>query len=157
MATYNLAPSFKGSSACVGSSQENITALYEFQTDSSGILIGSSASVALAVADKIRVAFLNEGFEVTDAAALVSTAAGQAATANIGFEYADGVNDSSYPQSATAFFSALALNSAARTRTTSVKVVRPLPKPAYLTVTIAGAALSSALVAQIVLNGVQRS
>ncbi len=157
MAIHHLAPSFKGSSACVGSSQENITALYELQTDSSGILVGSSASAALAIADKIRVAFLNDGFEVTDAAALVSTAAGQAATANIGFEYVDGVDDSSYPQSATAFFSALALNSAARTRTTSAKVIRPLPKPADLTVTIAGAALSSALVAQIVLNGVQRS
>lgn len=157
MAMYSLAPSFKGSSFCVGSSQENITAPYKFQTNSSGILIDSSASAALAIGDKIRVAFLNEGFEVTDAAALVSTAAGQVATANIGFEYVDGVDDSSYPQSATAFFSALALNSAARTRTTSTKLIKPLPKPAYLTATIAGAALSSAMVAQIILNGVQRS
>jgi hypothetical protein len=157
MATYSLAPSFKGSSSCVGSSQENITALYKLQADSSGILTESSASAALAIGDKIRVAFLNEGFEVTDAAALVSTAAGQEVTASIGFEYVDSLDDSSYPQSATAFFSALALNSAARTRTTSTKVIKPLPKPAYLTVTIAGAALSSALVAQITLNGVQRS
>lgn len=156
MATYHVPASDRTHTDFSGGIGNCSKEVYPVEADSSGVLKDSSSSTALVAGDIVRAVYLPKGFEVTDIQALVSTAAGQAMTANIGFAYADGVDDASYPQSATAFFSALALNSAARTRTTSAKMARKLPKDAYLIVTCAGVTLASAMKLQLILEGVQR-
>lgn len=127
------------------------------ETDSAGIMkeVTDKSAVAVAIADVIVLDELPKGYALHDMIAVISTAAGQAATVNVGFRYSDGVDDASFPQSDTAFFSALALNATSRTRTASVKEIKPLPKAAKVVVVVAGAALSSALVAQFVMNGEQ--
>lgn len=126
------------------------------EADSAGALKDSDAAgVAIEIADVLVLEELPKGFVWHDAVAIVSTAAGQAATANIGFRYADGVDDATFPQSDTAFFAALALNATSRTETVSKLVMKPLPKAANVVVVIAAAALTSALVAQVAIEGEQ--
>lgn len=156
MAIYHLPPSsamYPDYSGGLGNCSEEV---YPVAAGATGILLDSSASAALAAADVVRLAYLPKGFQVTNLTAVVSTAAGQALTANVGFAYVDGSDDSSYPQSATAYLSALAFNSAARTETSSSKEVKKLPKDAYLILTFAGTTLASAMKAQFIVRGIQR-
>lgn len=127
------------------------------ETNSSGIMkeVTDGAAAAVAIADVIILDEMPKGFIWHDMLRVISTAAGQAATVNVGFRYSDGVDDATFPQSDTAFFSALALNATSRGSTVSVKELKPLPKAAKIVVVVAGAALSSALVAQFVLLGEQ--
>lgn len=127
------------------------------ETDAAGIMkeVSDKAAVAVAIGDVIVLDEMPKGFEWHEALEVISTAAGQAATVNVGFRYSDGVDDATFPQSDTAFFAALALNATSRSRTASVKEMKPLPKAAQLVVVVAGAALSSALVAQFVILGEQ--
>lgn len=124
--------------------------------NSDGELLEISQTPAAVVAtDVIELAHIPAGFTWHDAIAVVSTAAGEAMTFNIGFRYADGVDDATFPESDTVFFSALAANSAVRTRTTNARVLKPLPKPAKLVAIAAGVTLASALEMQIVIMGEQ--
>jgi hypothetical protein len=125
------------------------------ETNAAGILKESNATAAVAIADILVLEELPKGFVWHDAIAVVSTAAGQAATVNIGFRYADGVDDASFPQSNTAFFAALALNATSRTSTVTKLPMKPLPKAAYVVAVVAGAALSSASVTQVAIEGEQ--
>jgi hypothetical protein len=127
------------------------------ETTAAGIMkeVSDKAAVAVAIADVIILDEMPKGFVWHNALEVISTAAGQAATVNVGFRYSDGVDDATFPQSDTAFFAALALNATSRGATVSVKEMKPLPKAAQLVVVVAGAALSSALVAQFVILGEQ--
>lgn len=156
MPTYHLPPSsamYPDYSGGLGNCSEEV---YPIAAGATGILLDSSASAAIAAADVVRLAYLPKGFQVTHVTANVSTAAGQALTANVGFAYVDGADDSTFPQNATAYFSALAFNSAARTQMTSAGEVKKLPKAAYLILTFAGATLASAMKAQFIVRGIQR-
>lgn len=158
MATYNK----KNWSKKAGRFGENafgnqmVTRL-RMETDAAGILkeVTDKAAVAVAIGDIIVLDEMPKGFVWHNALEVISTAAGQAATVNVGFRYSDGVDDATFPQSDTAFFSALALNATSRGATVSVKEMKPLPKAAKIVVVVAAAALSSALVAQFVIEGEQ--
>ena len=133
----------------------NLTTLpYKLTTSATGALVASSSTAAVAAADKIRVGLLPAGFLFTDSQVIVSTAWTAAVVGNLGFEYADGVDDAAVPQSATHFGSALVLNAVGRLRnaTTSAPVV--LKKDAWLILTISGATNAKASVTDILIQGV---
>ena len=148
--TYPLSGQF-GGAARYG----NLSTLrYLLETNASGVVLHSNAGEALAVDDVVSFEYpLPAGFLVEDVQVIVSAAFGDDVTANVGFAYADGVNDDDYPQDATAFGSALVLSAAGRIRTSSSKALFRLPKDAYLTVTLKGADAEAAGKAQIVVHG----
>ena len=133
----------------------NLTTLrYLLQTTAAGIVAMSNAVAAVAVNDAISFEYpLPAGFLIEDLQVIVSDHFGASVTCDIGFAYADGVDDTNYPQDLTYFGSALALSAAARLRTTSAKALFALPKDAYLVVTVKGAAIAEAGKAQIVVHG----
>lgn len=133
----------------------NFTALpYKLQTSATGAVLGSDSTAAVASGDKIRVGLIPAGFRLVDSDVIVSDAFTAAVTANVGFEYADGVDDSSAPQSATYFGAALAVNATGRLRNTTTNAPVVLQKDAWLIVTTGGAAHNTAAIADIVLYGI---
>jgi len=131
--------------------------VYSFVTNSSGVMTDSDQTTAVANGDKVRVGILPAGLELMDSLAIVSDAFAGSTTANIGFEYVDGVDDSDVAQDADYFNAALATSSAGRTRAanTAVKPV-VLPKDAYLILTVGGADHSAAGRLDILVEGVWR-
>lgn len=130
------------------------TLRYALQTSTSGVLVNSNASAALAVNDVITFEYpLPAGFLMEDLQVVISDHFGANVTADVGFTYADGVDDATYPQDAAYFGAGLLLSANARLRTTSSKKLFALPKDAYLTVTIKGAAVAEAGLAQIIVHG----
>ena len=89
----------------------------------------------------------------TDAQLIVSDAFGAGVTADIGFAYADGVDSTEVPQDADYFFAGADLAAAARLRTTTANAVVRLPKAAYLTLTVKGAAIAQVGKADVVIGG----
>ena len=71
----------------------------------------------------------------------------------LGFRYVDGVDSTAVPQNAAYFFAEADLAATARLRTTTANAVARLPKAAYLTVTIKGAAIAKVGKADVVING----
>ncbi|MFV3090161.1 hypothetical protein ACNJYG_06650 [Pseudomonas sp. GW6] len=133
----------------------NLTTLrYTLATNASGVLLNSNAAAPLAVNDTVRFEFpLPAGFLMEDLQVVISNHFGAGVTADIGFVYADGVNDTAHPQDAAYFGAGLLLSAAARLRTASSKALFALPKDAFLVVTIKGAAIEEAGMAQIVIRG----
>ena len=79
-----------------------------------------------------------------DFLARVSVGFTASVTANIGFEYADGVDDSTAPQDASYFGAAVAINTAGVYRLATTKAPVTLPKDANLILTTGGAANAKA-------------
>jgi hypothetical protein len=117
---------------------------FTFETNSSGVYEDSDKAAAVASGDKVRIGYLEKGTKIYDAKALVSDAFTGSATGKIGFEYADGVDDSSAPQDDDYFFAALALDALSRTAANNTGV-RPvvLAKDAYVILTVGGANLAA--------------
>lgn len=117
---------------------------FKLETTATGAATNANSTAAIASGDKVVLGELPAGMCLQDYMATVSTAFTAAVTANIGFEYVDGVDDANVPQSATYFGAAVALNTAGvyRKVTTSAPVI--LPKAAYLTLTTGGAANAKA-------------
>ena len=123
----------------------NVTSLpFTLETNASGAAVNSNSSAAIALGDKVVLGELPAGMCLQDYLATVSTGFTALVTANIGFEYADGVDDATVPQNASYFGAAVALNTAGvyRKATTTAPVV--LPKAANLILTTAGAANAKA-------------
>lgn len=133
----------------------NLTSLrYTLATNAAGVLKDSTAGVALAINDVIQCDYpLPAGLLVEDLQFIVSDPFDDNVIADIGFAYTDGVNDATYPQSTTQFGTGIPLSNEVRLRTTSSEVLFALPKDAYLTVTIRGAAVTQAGKLQIVVHG----
>lgn len=133
----------------------NLTTLrYDLITNAAGVVAASNAAAALVIDDVVRFEYpLPAGLVVEDLQIVISDHFGAGVTADVGFTYADGEDDASYPQDAAAFGTGLLLSAAARLRTASTKKLAALPKDAYLTVTIKGAAVAEAGVAQFVVHG----
>lgn len=133
----------------------NLTTLrYALITKAAGIPEFSNAVAALAVNDVVKFEHpLPAGLVVEDLQIVISDHFGASVTADVGFTYADGVDDANYPQDAAYFGAGLALSAAARLRTASSKKLFALPKDAYLTVTIKGAAIAEAGTAQFIVHG----
>lgn len=119
----------------------NMTALpFHFQTNASGVALNTDLATAVQVADVVRLGTIPAGFNLLDALVNVSDAFTAATTASIGFLYTDGVDSTTVPQDAAYFASALATDATSITRKTGIKAPVTLPKEAYLTLTIGGAA-----------------
>lgn len=133
----------------------NLTTLrYTLQTRADGAPLHSHDVVPLEIDDVIRFQYpIPAGFVMEDLQLIVSTAFGAGVTADIGFAYADGVNDTAHPQDAVYFGTGVQLSAAARIRTASNKALFALPKDAYLILTVKGADIEAAGKAQLVLHG----
>ena len=127
---------------------------FSLVTNAIGAFADSDVATAVQSGDKIRLGVLPAGFRLEDSEVIVSDAFTAAVTANLGFEYVDGVDSTAVPQSATYFGSALALSSAARLRNATTNAPVTLPKDAYLILTTGGAANAVVGVADIFIEGV---
>ena len=118
----------------------NTTTLgYNVKTNALGKVEGDSGA-AVQIGDVIALGRLPEGWCLTDAQVFITTGMTALTTGKLGFAYADGVDDADVPQDDAYFIKAGAdLATAGRLRANGSKLV-VLPKDAYLTLTIAGAA-----------------
>lgn len=133
-------------------------AVYRFpvETGSTGILQRSrDAKVALAVNDVLSVGRLQAGMVPDTMKAIVSNHFGAGVTASFGFAYADGVDSADLPQSATYFGSGILLSAVGEIPVPIKAKLVALPKDAYLTMTITGAAVAEAGYLDVVVRGEQ--
>lgn len=138
-----------------GTPYGNKTSLeFNLVTNAIGAFADSDVATGIQSGDKVRLGVLPAGMRFEDSQVIVSDAFSASVTANLGFEYVDGVDSAAVPQSATYFGSALALSSAARLRNATTNAPVTLPKDAYLILTTGGAANAVVGVADIFIEGV---
>jgi len=139
-----------------GTPYGNAVALrFGFETNASGIFVDSDLATAVQIADVVNIGMLPAGLEIHDSLSIVSDAFTAVTTANVGFAYVDGVDDTDVPQDADYFNAALATNALGRTRAANTAVAPiKLPKDAYITLTIAGADHAAAGVLDVIVNGI---
>ena len=127
---------------------------YNLTTNSSGAAVNSDTATGIASGDKVRIGILPAGLCMDDALAIVSDAFTALVTADIGFEYVDGVDSTDVPQDADYFGTAITLHTAGRYPADNA-TVRPvtLPKDAYLIVTTAGADNAAVGVLDVIVRG----
>lgn len=127
---------------------------YNLTTNSSGAALFSDSTSAIGNGDKVRIGILPAGMCLDDALFIVSDAFTALVTADIGFEYVDGVDSTDVPQDADYFGTAITLHTAGRYPADNA-AVRPvtLPKDAYLILTTAGAANAAVGVLDVVVWG----
>jgi hypothetical protein len=90
---------------------------------------------------------------VYDAQLLAPVAFTASNTADVGFEYTDGVDDAVVPQNLAGFFAGQATSAAGRFRSNVALEPKPLPKEAYVVLTQKGAALAKAVTATLLVIG----
>lgn len=127
---------------------------YNLTTNSSGAATSSDSTSAIGNGDKVRIGILPAGMLLDDALFIVSDAFTALVTADIGFEYVDGVDSTTVPQDADYFGTAITLHTAGRYPADNA-AVRPLtlPKDAYLILTTAGAANAAVGVLDVIVWG----
>ena len=127
---------------------------FSLTTNAAGAAVNSTQATAIALGDKVRFGILPAGFRLRDAQVLVSDAFTALVTADIGFEYMDGVDDTAVPQDADYFGAAFTLHTAGRfpAKNTAVRPVT-LPKDAWLILTTAGAANAAVGVLDVIVTG----
>lgn len=132
----------------------SVVQTYSLASNSSGAAVGSDSTAAIGNGDKVRIGILPAGLRLDDALAIVSDAFTALVTADIGFEYMDGVDDTNVPQDADYFGAAFTLHTAGRYPAKNT-AVRPavLPKPAWLIVTTGGAANAAVGVLDVIVRG----
>jgi hypothetical protein len=127
-------------------------ATLEFGAD--GSLVDFEGAGVPAPDDVLNVFELPDGFQITDAQAIVSDDSTESTTMTVGFAYSDGVDDSDFPQGAASIIATAPLHTKGRTDMATELPVYPLPKKAYLTVTLANAQIASSCTLQIVVKGI---
>lgn len=129
--------------------------VYTFETNASGVFVDSDLATAVQVADVVRLGILPAGLALHDCLSIVSDAFTAATTADIGFAYVDGVDSTAVPQDADYFDAALDTAAIGRTRAANL-AVKPvvLPKDAYLTLTIGGAAHAAVGRLDVIVEGI---
>lgn len=132
----------------------SVVQTYSLASNSSGAAVGSDSTAAIGNGDKVRIGILPAGLRLDDALAIVSDAFTALVTADIGFEYMDGVDATNVPQDADYFGAAFTLHTAGRypAKNTAVRPV-VLPKPAWLIVTTGGAANAAVGVLDVIVRG----
>lgn len=126
---------------------------FQLKTNATGAAIDSDSTAALGIGDKVVIGSLQEGMRLDDSLVTISTALSASVTANLGFEYEDGIDSTDVPQNASYFGAALVLSAAARLRNATANAPVVLPKPANLILTIAGAANAKASQLDVVVYG----
>lgn len=138
-----------------GTPYGNKTSLeFNLVTNAVGAFTDSDVATGIQSGDKVRLGVLPAGMRFEDSQVIVSDAFSASVTANIGFEYVDGVDSAAVPQNASYFGAAVALSAAARLRNATTNAPVTLPKDAYLIVTTGGAANAVVGVADIFIEGV---
>jgi hypothetical protein len=127
---------------------------FNFTTSSSGVIVNGDLTTAIQIGDVVRLGILPKGLSMQDVLVIISDAFTAATTASIGFLYTDGVDVTAAPQDAAYFASALSTASTGVSRKTGVKAPVTLPKDAYLTLTIGGAAHASVGVMDVIAIGI---
>lgn len=133
-------------------------AVYRFvvETGATGILLRSrEATVPLAINDELKIGRLQAGMVPDTMKAIVSNHFGAGVTASFGFAYADGVDSAELPQSATYFGTGIVLSAVGDIPVPIKAKLAALPKDAWLTMTITGAAVAEAGYADVVIRGEQ--
>lgn len=147
------------SRARYGNKPDGNESVYRFtvQTSAAGVLQNSrdAAATALAVNDVITVGLLQAGMVPDTVKLIVSDHFGAGVTASLGIAYADGVDSADLAQSATYFGSGIVLSAANEVAVPLKTKLAALPKDAYLTMTITGAAVAEAGYADVVVKGEQ--
>lgn len=132
----------------------NLTTLRSvLQTAADGGALNADSAAPLGVGDVVVLDKLPEGMVLEDAQLIVSTAMTAAVTGSLGFIYADGVDSADAPQDAAYFGAGLVLNATGRLRANTAKAPVKLAKPAYLVLTIAGAANAKASRVDVIVHG----
>ena len=138
-----------------GTPYGNKTSLeFNLVTNAIGAFADSDVATGIQSGDKVRLGVLPAGFRPDDSQVIVSDAFSASVTANLGFEYVDGVDSAAVPQSATYFGTGLVLNAVGRLRNATTAAPVTLPKDAYLILTTAGAANAKVAVLDINIEGV---
>lgn len=133
-------------------------AVYRFvvETGATGILLRSrEATVPLAINDELKIGRLQAGMVPDTMKAIVSNHFGAGVTASFGFAYADGVDSAELPQSATYFGAGIVLSAVGDIPVPIKAKLVALPKDAWLTMTITGAAVAEAGYMDVVIRGEQ--
>ena len=123
-------------------------------TGATGILLNSrDATAALAVNDEIKTGLLQAGLVADTVKIVVSTAFGAGVKCSLGFAYADGLDSAELPQDAAYFGTGIDISAVGEIAVPLKKKLLPLPKDAYLVLTITGAAVAQAAYADVVVKG----
>ena len=125
---------------------------YNITAKSNGSIEGSNTVTAPQANDVLILGTLEQGFRLDDAQIIVKTPMTTGITADIGFAYTDGVDNTKIPQDAAYFASGANLDTVGRLRASTAKLVC-LPKDAFLTVTIKGAANAKSADIDILISG----
>ena len=129
--------------------------VYTFQTNSSGVMTNSDQTTAVVQTNVVRIGILPAGLQLLTSLHVISDAFSASTTANIGFAYVDGVDDTNVPQDADYFGAAVATSSQARLAAANATVSPVvLPKDAYLILTVGGADHASAGRLDVIVDGV---
>lgn len=128
---------------------------FRYETNSSGVALVSDAAAATAINDKVRLGIIEAGTVLLDATVVVSDAFAASTTADIGFEYVDGVDSTAVPQDADYFFAGQATSSTALARKATATAPVRLPKDAYLVLTRKGAADSAVGILDVIVDGIK--
>lgn len=127
---------------------------YNLTTNAVGAFVDSDVATGIALGDVVRLGVIPAGTRMYDSQVIVSDAFSALVTANLGFQYVDGVDSAAVPQSATYFGTGLVLNAVGRLRNATTNAPITLPKDAYLIATTAGAANAVVGVADVFIEGV---
>lgn len=128
---------------------------FNVTTGATGIWTDGTLATAGGTSDELIPGILPAGMRLDDCLAIVSDAFASTQTVKIGFRYVDGVDSTAVPQDADYFFAALALSAQGRTRANNLAVAPvTLPKDAYLVIDLDGAAMSTAGVLDLLIEGV---
>ncbi|MDD2978132.1 hypothetical protein [Aquabacterium sp.] len=123
----------------------NLTALYyQVSTNTSGAVIESDSTAAVASGDVIDLGPIPAGMRLDDVLMTISTGMTASVTGKLGFVYSDGVDRTDVPQNDAFFGAAYALATAAVLRKTATTAPVVLPKEARLVLTTGGAANAKA-------------
>jgi hypothetical protein len=138
-----------------GTAYGNATTLpFNLTTNAVGAAVNSDTATGIALGDKVRIGILPAGAILNDSSIVVSDAFTALVTANVGFEYVDGVDVAAVPQNASYFGAAVTLHTLGRYRNVTTNSPVKLPKDAYLILTTAGAANASIGIADVIINTV---
>lgn len=132
----------------------NVTTIRaKLETNSSGAAIDSDTSAAIGNGDKVILEKLPAGMLLEDSLVIVSNAFSASVVAKLGFEYVDGVDDTTVPQDDDYFGTGLVLNATDRLRNATVNPPVRLAKDAYLIATLSGAANAEAARMDVIIRG----
>lgn len=129
---------------------------FTVETTATGVLKNSrDAAAPLAVNDVITIGLLQAGLVADTVKVVVSTAFGAGVKAKLGIAYVDGVDSAVVPQAVDYFSASLDIAAVGDIAVPVTKKLVPLPKDAYLVMTVIGAAVAQEARADVVVKGEQ--